>query len=171
SNPADVVRHGGFNSPPKELTGLADHPITAGLGDEPVIYLNSNSDAPYFADYQGIVLGTVGMGGVPAGAGIAYDVRTPDSVHVLLSGLFVSAGTETDVEWAPEGRQLFLNAIRYAGSPNLAQVSGSVTDPDGVPVPDAEVTVQGQSWHATTGDNGQFLLGVPDGTYTIEVSA
>jgi len=170
-NPADVERHGGFNSAPKELTGVADHPITAGLGEEPVIYLNADSDAPYLVDYQGVTLATVGMEGTPAGPGIAYDVRTPDSVHVLLSGLFVSAGTETDVEWAPEGRQLFLNAVRYAGSPGLAQVSGSVTDPDGVPVPNAEVAVWGQTWGTTTGEDGQFLIGLPDGDYTVQVSA
>ncbi|WP_109474065.1 carboxypeptidase regulatory-like domain-containing protein [Ornithinimicrobium cavernae] len=170
-NPADVERFGGYGSAPKELTGVVDHPITAGLGEEPVIYLNGNTDAPYLVDYQGTVLATVGTAGTPVGAGIAYDVRTPDSVHVLLSGLFVSAGTETDVEWAPEGRQLFLNAVRYAGSPGLAQVTGSVTDPDGLPVPDARVGVVGTTWAATTSTDGEFLLGLPDGTHTVEISA
>src|SRR5690606_26706782 len=79
-NPADVVRHGGFGSSPKELTGIVEHPITAGLGEEPVVYLNGSSDAPYFTDYQGVTLATVGMDGVAAGTGIAYDIRTPASV-------------------------------------------------------------------------------------------
>ncbi|QDO88252.1 S8 family serine peptidase [Ornithinimicrobium ciconiae] len=170
-NPADIVRHGGFNSDPKELTDIVAHPITADLGEEPVIYLNADSDAPHFVDYQGTVLATVGMNGTPAGAGIAYDVRTPESVHVLLSGLFVGAGTETDVEWAPEGRQLFLNAVRYAGDPGLAQVTGSVTDPEGAPVSGAEISVWGQTWSATTGADGQFLIGLPDGDYTVQDSA
>src|SRR5699024_4749007 len=92
-NPADVVRHGGFSSAPKQLTQIVEHPITAGLGEEPVIYLNAGSDAPWFDGYQGVTLATVGTDGVAAGPGVAYDVRTPDSVHVLLSGLFVNAGT------------------------------------------------------------------------------
>ena len=170
-NPASVERFGGFSGPPIELTEVADHPITAGIGEEPVIYLNAGSDAPYFVDYQGVPLASVGADGTAAGTGIAYDVRTPQSVHVLLSGLFVAAGTETDVEWAPEGRQLFLNAIRYAGAPGLAQVTGSVTDPDGEPIPHARITVEDTTWSATTGTDGEFLIGLPDGTHTLQVSA
>ncbi|WP_256837637.1 carboxypeptidase regulatory-like domain-containing protein [Ornithinimicrobium faecis] len=171
-NPASVERFGGFSSdPPIELTDIADHPITAGLGEEPVIYLNAGADAPYFVDYQGVALGTVGTEGTQVGTGIAYDVRTPDSVHVLLSGLFVAAGTETDVEWAPEGGQLFLNAVRYAGSPNLAQISGSVTDPEGAPIAAARASVEGTNWTATSNSEGEFLLGLPDGTHTVQISA
>ena len=170
-NPSAVVRHGGFRSSAKELTEIVEHPITAGLGEEPVIYLNAGSDAPWFEGYQGVTLATVGMDGVAAGPGVAYDVRTPDSVHVLLSGLFANAGTETDVEWAEPGRQLFLDAVRYAAAPRLAQVSGSVTDPDGAPVAAATVSVEGRAWSATTGDSGEFLLGLPDGEHTLEVSA
>ena len=149
-NPESVERFGGFSTPPIELTDIAEHPIMQGLGEEPVIYLNAGSDAPYFVGYQGIALASVGVEGTAAGTGIAYDVRTPQSVHVLLSGLFVAAGTETDEEWAPEGRQLFLNAIRYAGSPGLAQVSGSVTDPAGAVIPDATISVEGTTWTTTS---------------------
>lgn len=170
-NPASIERHGGFNSSPKELTDLVEHPITAGFGDEPVIYLNGSTQAPWFADYAGITLGTVGMDGEQAGPGVAYDIRTHSSVHVLLSGLYATSGNHPDEEWSQDGQQLFLNAVRYAGAPDLAQITGDVVDPDGVPVPHGTVTVADRTWSADTDDGGQFRLGLPDGTHTLTVSA
>ena len=170
-SPASIERLGGVGSSPKELTDVMEHPITAGLGEEPVIYLNAGTQAPWFEGYDGITLGTVGMDGAPSGPGLAYDVRTPSSVHVLLSGLYATGGNHPDEEWGEAGQQVFLNAVRYAGAPNLAQVTGDVVDPDGVPVPHAEVTVEDRTWSAATDEGGQFRLGLPDGTHHLQVSA
>src|SRR5690606_16486231 len=86
-NPGAIVEHGGFNGPPIELHDLADHPVLAGLDEDPVTILNAGGEAPWFEDPRGIVLARVGSEGESRGPGIAYDVRTPDSVHLLLSGL------------------------------------------------------------------------------------
>lgn len=50
------------------------------------------------------------------------------------------------------------------------EVSGQVVDPQGQPIPGAEVSLSSQSggWHATTGPDGGFrMTAIPDGSYRL----
>ncbi len=170
-NPGAIVEHGGFNGPPIELHGLADHPVLAGLDEDPVTILNAGGEAPWFEDPRGIVLARVGSEGESRGPGIAYDVRTPDSVHLLLSGLGSTVRNRPDTTWSAEGGRVFLNAVRWAARPGLAPVTGTVTDPGGEPVTHAVVEVAGHGWRGEADEQGRWRLGLPDGEYTLTVSA
>lgn len=166
-NPPDYGRLGGFNGPDIFLHHLADHPIFAGIED-PVRILAAGSEAGFFPEYTGITLAEVAEDGQePAGIGVAYDVRTPDSVHLLLSGLAATFRNTPTGSWTQEGQQIFLNAVRWAAEPQQSGLAGLVTDPAGEPVPDAVVEVVGTHWRAVTGDDGTFTLGVPPGEHTV----
>ncbi|MGH3683166.1 MAG: carboxypeptidase regulatory-like domain-containing protein, partial [Natronosporangium sp.] len=171
-SPSDYGRIGGSLGQPVFLQDLAaDHPVFAGIPD-PVQLLNADADAAHFPDYRGVVLAQVAEAGEePAGIGVAYDVRTPDSVHLLLTGLASGLSNRPDESWTPEGGQIFLNAVRWAADPGLGAFTGTVTDPAEQPLPQAEVEVVGTNWRAVTGPDGEFEIGVPAGEHTVRYRA
>ncbi len=55
-----------------------------------------------------------------------------------------------------------------AGAPGIIQ--GSVSSADGIPISGATVSLVDTEYQATTNESGGYLLEVPHGTYTLEVS-
>ena len=171
-DPSDYDRLGGFNGPAIFLHNLVDHPLFDGVAGDPVQLLNPSSEAGVFPDYSGVRLADVAEAGAePAGIGIAYDARTPESVHVLLSGLAATLRNTPTGSWTSDGQQIFLNAVRWAAAPGMGGLAGAVTDLNEEPIPDAVVEVVGTSWQATTDPTGQFEIGVPPGEYTVRYRA
>ena len=171
-NPSDYERIGGFNGPEILLHEVVDHPLFDGIDSDPVRLLTGSSEAAAFPDYAGIPLAQVGEAGAdPAGIGIAYDARTPDSVHLLLTGLAATLRNTPTGNWTPDGQRIFLNAVRWAANPGMGGFSGTVTDPDGQPIPHATVTVLDTHWRTGVNANGSFELGVAPGEYTVRVEA
>ncbi|QSB16300.1 carboxypeptidase regulatory-like domain-containing protein [Natronosporangium hydrolyticum] len=171
-NPGSFGRLGGVNGPPIFLHDLADHPVFAGVDDDPAQLLNPASEAGYFPAYEGVTLAQVGESDAdPAGIGVAYDVRTPDNVHLLLSGLAATLRNTPTGNWTPAGQQIFVDAVRWAADPAQSGLAGTVTDPDGVPIPDAVVEVADSHWQAVTDDAGRFEIGVPPGEHTLHYTA
>ncbi|HEX6338984.1 MAG TPA: carboxypeptidase regulatory-like domain-containing protein, partial [Jiangellaceae bacterium] len=171
-SPSDYDRLGGFSGPPIYLHNLADHPLFDGVGGDPVQLLNASSEAAYFPDYEGIVLAEVGEEGAePAGIGVAYDVRTPSSVHLLLTGLAATFRNVPETTWTEDGKQIFLNAVRWAAAPAQGGFTGTVINHEGQPIPNAVVEVTGTHWRAVTDENGAFQIGVPPGEHTLEYRA
>lgn len=171
-DPAGWEDLGGFGDPPITLTPVGEHPITAGLGEGPLALVNGGAEAPWFVEPTGLVVGEVGtVDEEPAGPGLVVDVRTPDSVLVLVSGLASSVRNQPATTWGEDGGALFLNTLRYAAEPGLTQVTGTVLDAAGAPVPGTSVAVQGRSWTADVDVEGGFRLGLPDGEHTLVVSA
>lgn len=171
-NPSDYERLGGISGPPIYLHNLADHPLFDGIEGDPVQLLNASSEAAYFADYDGIALADVGLQDAePAGIGVAYDVRTPRSVHLLLTGLAATLRNVPETSWTEPGKQIFLNAVRWAAAPAQGGLTGTVTNHEGQPIPNAVVEVSGTHWRAVTDGNGAFEIGVPPGEHTIEYRA
>lgn len=170
-NPEAIVPQGGLNQPPIDLSGFVDHPILRGVGPDPVTLLNGGGEAPWFEGPKGYVLAQVGIEGTVGGPGIAYDVRTADSVHVLLSGLGSTLRNNPTTVWTEDGTQVFLNTVRWAAAPRLAQVTGTVTDPGGAAITHATVTVEDHGWSAEADDQGQWRLGLPDGDFTLTIAA
>jgi outer membrane protein assembly factor BamB/subtilisin family serine protease/protocatechuate 3,4-dioxygenase beta subunit len=171
-NPPSYARLGGFNGPAVFLHNLADHPLFDGVDGDPVQLLNAGSEAGVFPEYSGVPLADVAEAGAgPAGIGIAYDARTPESVHLLLSGLAATFRNTPTGSWTSDGQQIFLNAVRWAAAPGMGGLAGAVTDLDEEPVPAARVEVLGTSWQAVTDATGQFEIGVPPGDYTVRFSA
>jgi outer membrane protein assembly factor BamB/subtilisin family serine protease len=171
-SPSGYGRLGGISGPPIFLHNLADHPLFDGVDGDPVQLLNPSSEAAYFPDYNGIALADVAAGSAdPAGIGIAYDVRTPTSVHLLLTGLASTFRNVPESSWTEDGKQIFLNAVRWAAAPAQGGVTGTVTNHEGQPIPNAIVEVAGSHWRAVTDENGAFEIGVPPGEHTLEYRA
>jgi outer membrane protein assembly factor BamB/subtilisin family serine protease len=171
-NPASYSRLGGVGGPEIFLHNLADHPLFEGVGGSPVRLLTAGSEAGVFPAYTGIRLADAGAGtAAPAGIGMAYDARTPDSVHLLLSGLAATLRNTPGSSWTPDGQRIFLNAVRWAAAPGMGGFTGTVTDLNETPIPDATVEVVGTHWRAVTSDSGAFELGVPPGEYTLRYQA
>ncbi len=171
-DPPDYGRLGGFRGDEIYLHNLVDHPLFEGVGDEPVQILTSSSEAGYWPEYGGVALADVAEGDdAPAGMGMAYDVRTPDNVHVLLSGLAATFRNNPEGNWTPQGQRIFLNAVRWAAAPGVSGLVGTVTDPAGQPIPQATVEVAGSNWSAVTDSDGVFEIGVSAGEHTLHYSA
>ncbi len=171
-DPADIGRIGGFRGPEIFLHDLADHPIFAGIDDDPVQILTAASEAGYFIDYSGVPLAQVAEEGAdPAGVGVAFNPRTADSVHLLLSGLAATFRNHPEDDWTPAGQRIFLNAVRWAAAPQLGVFSGTVTDTDDEPITHATVEVVDTPWSVTTEEDGAFEIGVPAGSHTLRYEA
>jgi hypothetical protein len=173
-SPSGYGRLGGSGGPEILLHNpVADHPIFAGVeGGDPVQILNAGADAAYFPDYRGIRLADVAEAGAdPAGIGIAYDARTPDSVHLLLTGLAAAFRNTPGGNWTLAGEQIFLNAVRWAAAPGMGGFAGTVTDRNEQPIPDAHVEVLDTNWRAVTDAEGGFEIGLPPGEYTVRYTA
>src|SRR5690606_39524919 len=107
----------GTGGPAFFLENLADHPIFEGIED-PVQILVEGTDAAAFPSYSGVTLAEVARAGEePSGIGVAYNPRTPDSVHLLLTGLAATFSNSPTTDWTDAGRQIFLNAVRWAADP------------------------------------------------------
>jgi outer membrane protein assembly factor BamB/subtilisin family serine protease len=170
-DPAALDGIGGFTGPSIFLHNLADHPLFAGIEADPVRLLNPSSESAVFIDYSGIPLADVALEGAdPAGVGMAYNPRTPDSVHLLLGGLTSSFRNSPNGNWTEQGKQIFLNAMRWAAAPGLGGLGGTVTDLADEPIPGAVVEVAGTPWSGVTDQNGSFAIGVPPGDYTLNYS-
>lgn len=171
-SPTGYQRLGGFNGPEILLSDRADHPLFEGVTTDPVRLLTGSSEAAAFPDYLGIPLASVGEAGSdPAGIGIAYDARSPESVHLLLTGLAATLRNTPTGSWTPDGQRIFLNAVRWAADPGMGGLVGTVTDADGHPIPHAVVEVVDTHWRAQVDDRGGFRIGVPPGEYTVRISA
>ena len=167
-SPPSQVALGSSGGPDIVLTDLAEHPIFDGLPEAPVPVLASGGRAAAFPSYRGQTLAMVGDDGAPAaGIGVAYDIRTMGSVHLLLSGLARTVFNEPTGNWTDAGRQLFLNSIRWAAAPDVGMVTGVVTDSGGAPIPHAVVEVAGAAWQTSTDADGEFALLVPAGEHTL----
>jgi outer membrane protein assembly factor BamB len=162
----------GAGDPEFFLNNLADHPIFDGIDSDPVQILHAGPDAAFFPEYSGVTLAEVSRAGEePAGIGVAYNPRTPDSVHLLLTGLSASFATAPATDWTDEGRQIFLNSVRWAADPQQSGLTGVITDPDGEPITHALVEVLGTNWSSATDADGAFEIAVAPGEYTLRYTA
>ncbi|MFD6178701.1 MULTISPECIES: carboxypeptidase regulatory-like domain-containing protein [unclassified Isoptericola] len=136
----------------------------------------------------GIVSGTVtdADGAAVAGAEVTFDGARDRTVSTDADGAFaaelpvggyaVSAtafgylpSAATDVTVAVDETVTLPITLQQAPTHT---VSGTVTEKDGSPTAGAVVTLSGPLDAVTTGDDGRYsLAGVPEGTYTLSVSA
>ncbi len=166
--------HQGFESSTIEVTIEENHPIFSGydVGDTIDILNNGTSNQQYsvYENYSGTTIGSLSHAeeGV-LGHGIGFDHRTANSVHLLMGGFAASTYGAPETRWTDGGRQLYLNAIDWAASASLGEITGTVTDERGEPVIGASVAILENDMQLSTGSNGQFRFGIGEGTYTLEV--
>ncbi|HEY8475127.1 MAG TPA: carboxypeptidase regulatory-like domain-containing protein [Natronosporangium sp.] len=170
-SPADIDSVGGTGID-VYLHEPVEHPIFEGVGPAPLPVVTGDTDGAIFVDYRGTPLGQVGESAEAAeGLGFAYEIRGPESVHVLLSGLSASFRSHPNGNWTDAGRQIFLNAVRWAADPGLGELTGAITDLAGEPIRFATVEVLDTDRRTTVAEDGSFSLAVPPGDYTVRVSA
>lgn len=100
----------------------------------------------------------------------SYSLNLPDGNYTLTvsaSG-YQTATFNVDVaDSSLTGQNITLNAVSSAAA---YTVSGVVADNNGNPVSGAILAINGQNY-TTTGADGSYSLSLPDGTYTLTVSA
>lgn len=174
-----------FNNPesvnqgyvPGEIQVSVDHshPIFNGFTSDRITILQNGTSSVQYAvydGYSGTTIGTLhhaerGM----LGSGIGYEYRTANSVHVLLSGLQAGTYGHPDSKWTQDAKELYFNAVDWAISASLGEVTGTVRTLDGEAIPNAKVTIESLGMETTTNASGQYKLGVGTGTYEIKASA
>ena len=156
-----------------------EHPIFAGFPvGEPIELMRNpaggtaNQQYEFFLGYSGTSLAQLGAPakGGDLGDGVGFRFTTPTSVHVLLGSLGASSFGAPGERWSDAAEQIYLNAVAWALEAAQGQVFGTVTSA-GEPVAGARVTAVEQDLSTTTGTDGTYRLGVPNGTHTIRVTA
>ncbi|MDQ0255290.1 outer membrane protein assembly factor BamB/subtilisin family serine protease/5-hydroxyisourate hydrolase-like protein (transthyretin family) [Evansella vedderi] len=166
----------GFVPSAVQVTVNENHPIFRGfsVGDQIEILNNgtSNQQYAYYTGYSGNTIGQLAHAdqGI-LGDGVGYSFRTANSVHVLLGGLAANTYGHPESRWTEDGKQLYLNAVDWAISASLGEITGTVTDTEGEAINGAIVSILDNGMETTTNANGNFRFGIGEGTYTLEVTA
>ncbi len=109
-----------------------------------------------------------------SGLGFAYDEQylglsrkttlPGDFSNQSLSDILTALLQNTDISFKEEGGNILLYKVEYG------RITGKVVDETGSPLPGASVMLTGTNLGTTTDSNGNFVLSVPEGTYTVTVS-
>ncbi|MCX4390863.1 carboxypeptidase regulatory-like domain-containing protein [Micromonospora peucetia] len=157
-------------------TPSAPHPIFAGfeVGKPIPLMRNPQGNAQqwqWFSGYSGETIASIGEENTGAlGGGVGVKFTSPSSVEVLLAGLASGSYGRPGDRWTPEAVRIYLNAVKWALDASQGGLVGTVTG-DGAPLAGAEVRVVEAGLTTRTGADGTFRLGMPGGTYTVQVSA
>ena len=94
-----------------------------------------------------------------------YEPQEPEG-EPLVTGRSFDIGART----SPDEKGITPGTLSSTEIKNLFKVSGTVTGPDGAPVKDAVVTVEGSDLRATTDIDGSYALGlISKGKHTLRV--
>ncbi|MFD1020908.1 carboxypeptidase regulatory-like domain-containing protein [Thalassobacillus hwangdonensis] len=173
-DPEDAI--GGFAPDSIKLKVESNHPILKGynVGDEVEILTRPNSNAQYgvYENYSGTTIASLTNDEVgPLGDSIGFNYSSANSVHVLLSTLHIGGYGNPNERWTEDTEQIYLNALDFAMTASLGEITGTVTDEAGEPVVGAQVTLEGQNKQTTTDVNGNYRFGVGVGEYEVSVLA
>ncbi|WP_179298790.1 carboxypeptidase regulatory-like domain-containing protein [Evansella halocellulosilytica] len=175
-----------YEGDPNEVTGgsqagmqgivLDEHPLVEGLTVEETFELNARSNYYYtFDGYRGTTIADVlNRSDERVGAMVGYKGRTIDSVEILLANMTFSHSWHPGLDEFDENREtIFQNALTYA----LEQDEALVGELHGSLINDQELAVSGEVSVSETGqtimtdENGEFFLGLEEGTYELTLSA
>lgn len=154
-----------------------DHPITAGINQDETYPLKNRLDYYYaFDEYDGQTVVTLEHpeeGHI--GDMVAYKGRTSESVEVLLANMTFGYYYNPDApDYFDSVRERLLNnAILWAldhEEPLAADLYGTITNHLGHPV-QGSVTVAETGKQMESDGNGEFYLGLQEGTYTLQIEA
>src|SRR5699024_5723185 len=112
-------------------------------------------------------IGDLGHESGRIGSAVAYDFRTSNSVHILLSSLKVGAYGTPEDRWTEDAKQIYMNAIDWALSASLGEIYGTVTDDQGNLLEGVTIEIPEANLSTTTNINGDYNLGVGAGRYEV----
>ncbi|WP_054754478.1 carboxypeptidase regulatory-like domain-containing protein [Piscibacillus salipiscarius] len=161
----------------KTIKPIAEHPITAGLEVNDTYSFESRSDYYYaFDEYDGHTVATVNH---PTEGDLgdlaAYKGRTTDSVEVLL------ANTTFGYQFSPDEPRYFNETLVKLINNSIlwtldneeslaADVNGVINNDLGTQIA-GTVTVKETGKIIESNADGEFFLGLQEGTYTLEIEA
>src|SRR5699024_8360011 len=132
----------------------------------------SNQQYHAFEDYSGTTIADLEhYDEGRLGSAVAYDYPTANNVHILLDSLQIGTYGNPDDRWTDDAKRIYINAIDWALSASLGEVSGTVKDTDGDAIEGATVSIDSEDIKTTTDKNGAYSLGVGLGEYVIDVNA
>src|SRR5699024_1147588 len=164
----------GSGSGDMTATIVEDHPIFEGV-NEAFEYTTQSGYYYGFDDYTGDILADYEKEGVDdTGQLIGLKGRTANSVEILLSGMTIGHGFHPGDNNFDENREKIINnsilwAIDHTSS-YAGEVRGTVMNDLNEPV-QASVTIEETGKKVATDNEGEFFLGLPAGTYTLELEA
>jgi outer membrane protein assembly factor BamB len=105
----------GYNEGSVNLQREKEHVIFDGMSETELIHIHSEA-SPYstFVNYTGSTLASLVVDGENKGASIAYEFRSQQHLHLLLSSYAVSNIIGPEYGWTEDGKRLFLQALRWA---------------------------------------------------------
>ena len=163
------------DGPVTATISATDHPIAEGLPDQfPVVA--GNNEFSWFEDFGGTTLATV-AGDTSSGGLVGERPRGAAGIDLLVGTLSMSTygfASYDDVvgdAWSPEAERLLRNSVRYAldAPPSGGQVEGVLSGPAGPLEGTVTVVETGRVVHVA-GD-GEYVIGLPPGTWTLRGSA
>src|SRR5699024_9549639 len=172
SDPAFEYR--GSGSGDMTATIVEAHPIFEGV-DDSFEYTTQSGYYYGFDDYTGDILADYEKEGVDdTGHLIGLKGRTANSVEILLSGMTIGHGFHPEDKNFDENREKIINnsilwAIDHTSS-HAGEIHGTVMN-DLDDTVQASVTVEETGKKVTTDNKGEFFLGLPGGTYTLNIEA
>jgi subtilisin family serine protease/outer membrane protein assembly factor BamB len=107
----------GYNESSVKMAVLEAHPIFEGIptdGEGLIVIHGEHSPYATFKEYPGQLLGKIQVNGDDKGAGAAYEFKGMNHMHLLLSSFAVTNMIGPDGGWTEAGKQLFVQAMRFA---------------------------------------------------------
>ncbi|WP_075619147.1 carboxypeptidase regulatory-like domain-containing protein [Paenisporosarcina indica] len=172
----------GYNEGAVFVSAINEHPLFTGIeADENNQIKIHTEKSPYatFKNYKGIPLANLIVDGMDKGKSIAYEYRSKNHVHLLLSSFAVTNIIGPEHGWTKEGKQLFTNAMHWSMDTEQQLPLVPVWDNEDQKVKENQLTVTGTAELGTTINiyekhgNKHTLLGSvktgQDGIFSIEL--
>ncbi|WP_216647492.1 carboxypeptidase regulatory-like domain-containing protein [Bacillus sp. THAF10] len=170
-----VAEHG-YNEGAIHVEALQEHGIFSGLDGETIKIHSEKSPYATFENYEGVTLASLKVDGEDKGATIAYDFRSENHMHLLLSTYAVNNMISPTQGWTQQGKQLYLQAIEWARDGVQELPEAPIADEEEIISTDGNVKITGKAEYRSTVTllNGEEVLATAspekDGTFSIEVS-
>jgi outer membrane protein assembly factor BamB/subtilisin family serine protease len=177
----DFDQHG-YNEGAVFVKALTVHPIFAGVGTDEngqIRILSEKSPYATFKNFSGLTLAGLNVDGTDKGDSIAYDFRSKDHIHLLLSTFAVTNIIGPDYGWTKEGKQLFTNAVKWSIDVQQQLPNAPIWESEWEMVREKPVIVKGKADPCTTvrifdkQGNKEVLLGevktAQDGSFSVEL--
>lgn len=167
----------GYNEGAVYINPLEDHSIFEFNEDDLIRVFTEASPYSTFTGYEGRTLAHLVVNDEDQGAMMAYEFRSKNHMHLLLSSFLVNNIIGPERGWTEDGKQLFVNAVEWArdGVQELPKMpewtvedvvysSGSI-ELTGISEYPTEISV------LSDGNEVSSANTQPDGTFTVDVSS
>ncbi|GAK10832.1 carboxypeptidase regulatory-like domain-containing protein [Geomicrobium sp. JCM 19039] len=173
-NDPEIEYRGNVAGENAALVTATDHPIFANV-DETFTFTNQSNYYYGFDGYSGHILAEQTKEGVDnIGSMVGMKGRTAESIEILLAGMTINTHFYPGHENYDDNRaQIIDNAILYAIDTEesyAGEIHGTLMNNFGTPV-QGTIHIEETGDEVETRANGEFFIALPEGTYTLHLSA